>query len=77
MGIPRGSRGGEEKEARRERDCEEWKPGEIEGWSGEGLAAPYLRNFKLNCDVFKLTFLPGLEPPSAVPRPRGVQREAR
>ena len=25
---------------------------------GCGIAAPYLRNFKLNCDVFKLTFLP-------------------
>ena len=32
-----------------------------------GVAALYLRNFKLNCDVFKLTFLPQLLTGALVP----------
>lgn len=44
---------------------------------GEGRATPYLRNFKLNCDVFKLTFLPEpffLSVPAALRRENGARR---
>ena len=72
-----------EKKKGREREREREKKGLKRAYSGNEVdhggvdrgasrvrAAPYLRNFKLNCDVFKLRFLPAL----LAPRSSSLQR---
>jgi len=47
-----------ERERERGGDGERGAKGRRKRGGTRGRTAPYLRNFKLNCDVFKLTFLP-------------------
>ena len=72
-----------QRKKRAEREREREKKGLKRAYSGNEVdhggvdrgasrvrAAPYLRNFKLNCDVFKLRFLPAL----LAPRSSSLQR---